>query len=153
MLMSHRLALTSGFVLTTVMANPSSALAASVDIQFSGTVPEEASVSTVVNISEETVSSSYTKTHKTGNSSIPLKFSVESNIPTSVTVSYSNSSQIESEDFSKYSSKKVLTNFADEDANLPAGTNNIQLDLLLQRLDGFSPAVNNNDVTLTITAL
>ncbi|MBG1265284.1 hypothetical protein [Nostoc sp. WHI] len=162
--MFYRLALTSSLLLASLssvqaFALDQAALAQSVDVPFSGTVPVEATFSSPApSTAEPTISR--------GSGGIPTKF--ESQTPASMGVQSNTSATISvspprfvsgpSADpsgttyigFLKFGSTNLRSDVNGGSATLPAGNTNLEVDLLVERPVAFTPGIYTYVVTLTI---
>jgi hypothetical protein len=145
--MRYRMALISGLILVNSLVAPV-ARSETAEIYFSGTVPESVTVSTPVFDSKVVDSDNYKDADKL-RSIIPLKFNIESNISTNITVS---SPRLLSETtdigFLKSDLTDVRNDMSIQNTTLAIDTKNLQIHMPVQQQKS-SPAIYS--VTLTIT--
>ena len=146
--MRYCVALISGLILVNSLVAPI-ARSETAEIYFSGTVPESVTVSTPV-VDSKIVDSDNDNDKDAGKlkSIIPLKFNIESNISTNITVS---SPRLLSETTDIGFLKSDLTNVRNDidiQNTIAVGTKNLQIDMPIQQQKS-SPAIYS--VTLTIT--
>ncbi|MBR8838201.1 MAG: hypothetical protein DSM106950_30410 [Stigonema ocellatum SAG 48.90 = DSM 106950] len=158
--MFYRLALTSGLMLASAIAMEQSALAQSVDVPFTGNVPVQATFSTPTpGTAEAKVSVSSGMNGNTFQSQTPATSAVQSTTPATITVSPpkfisgptpdpSGTNQI---GFLKFGSTNLRSDVGGGTGSLPAGSTNLQVDMLVQRPGNFTPGNYTYAVTLTIT--
>lgn len=143
--MRYCVALISGLILVNSLVAPV-ARSETAEIYFSGTVPESVTVSTPV-VDSKVVDSDNDKDAGKLKSIIPLKFNIESNTSTNITVSSPRLlSQTTDIGFLK-SDLTDVTNDIDIQNAIAVGTKNLQIDMPIQQKS--SPAIYS--VTLTIT--
>ncbi len=156
--MLYRLALASALVLTCVAATTTDAIAesASVEIQFSGTVPERTSISIPTNPTGEGLSSSSLKaiSSKPGHNITNLRFnSTRSNNIIVSPPQFVSGSHPEPKGTNHSSSLKFATDTSNIDSTnttIPAGETNLQLQTLIKAPQNFPPGTYNYTTTLTI---
>jgi hypothetical protein len=164
--MLYRLALTSALVLTCVAATTTATLAESttVEIQFSGTVPERTSISIPTNPAREGLSSSSLKaiaphsftnpSSKPGHNITNLRFN--STRSSNIIVSppqFVSGSHPEPQGTTHSSLLKLATdtNHIDStNATIPPGETDLQLQTLVKAPQNFPPGTYNYTTTLTI---
>lgn len=143
--MRYCVALISGLILVNSLIAPV-ARSETAEIYFSGTVPESVTVSTPV-VDSKVVDSDNDKDADKLKSIIPLKFNIESNTSTNITVSSPRLlSQTTDIGFLK-SDLTDVTNDINIQNTIAVGTKNLQIDMPIQQKS--SPAIYS--VTLTIT--
>ncbi|MEA5573898.1 hypothetical protein [Calothrix sp. UHCC 0171] len=156
--MLYRLGLTFGLVLTCLAATTTVTLAesATVEIQFSGTIPERTSVSIPTNQVAESLSSSSLKTleaSQPSNNITNLRFN--STRSTDVIVSppqFVSGSHPEPQGTTHSSLLKVGTdtnNLGRTSATMPPGETDLQLQTLIKAPQDFPPGTYNYTTTLT----
>ncbi len=144
--MHYCVALISGLILVNSFIAPV-ARSETAEIYFSGTVPESVTVSTPV-VDSKVVDSDNDKDAIALKSIIPLKFNIESNTSTNITVS---SPRLLSETTDIAFLKSDLTNVSNDTSiqnAIAVGTKNLQIDMPIQQQKS-SPAIYS--VILTIT--
>ncbi len=153
--MRYCVALISGLILVNSLVAPV-ARSETAEIYFSGTVPESVTVSTPV-VDSKVVDSDNDKDAIALKSIIPLKFNIESNISTNITVS---SGRLLSETSDIGFLKSDLTDVGNDTSiqnamplaaiedGIAVGTKNLQIDMPIQQQKS-SPAIYS--VILTIT--
>ncbi|NJL61546.1 MAG: hypothetical protein HC903_06610 [Methylacidiphilales bacterium] len=156
--MLYRLALTSALVLTYVAATTTETLAesTSVEVQFSGTVPERTSISIPTNQPGESLSSSSFKAIKSsqpGNNITNLRFN--STRSTDIIISppqFVSGSHPEPKGTTHSSLLKLGagTNIDSTNATIPPGETDLQLQTLIKAPQNFPPGTYNYTTTLTI---
>lgn len=143
--MIYRLALISGLISVNSLVAPV-ARSETAEIYFSGTVPESVTVSTPV-VDSKVVDSDNDKDAIALKSIIPLKFNIESNTSTNITVS---SPRLLSETTDIAFLKSDITDVRNDTSvqnAIAVGTKNLQIDMAIQQQN--SPAIYS--VILTIT--
>ena len=144
--MRYCVALISGLILVNSLVAPM-ARSETAEIYFSGTVPESVTVSTPV-VDSRIVDSDNDKDAGKLKSIIPLKFNIESNTSTNITVS---SGRLLSQTTDIGFLKSDLTDVRNDTSiqnTIAVGTKNLQIDMPIQQQKS-SPAIYS--VTLTIT--
>jgi hypothetical protein len=158
--MLYRLALTFGLILASTLAIEQAVLAQSVDVPFNGTVPVQASFSTPTSGSAEpTISTSSGGIPTQFESQTPATLNVQTSTPTTITVSPPRLISGPTPDptgttyvgFLKFGSTSVSSNVGGGSAALPEGNNNLEVGMLVERPQTFTPGTYTYVVTLTLT--
>ncbi|AFZ22723.1 hypothetical protein Cylst_0366 [Cylindrospermum stagnale PCC 7417] len=158
--MFYRLALTTSLMLASAFALDRAALAQSVDIPFNGVVPIQATFSTpVIGTAEPSISGSSDETPTQLESQTPATIGVASSTPTTITVSPPRFVSGPTSDppgttyigFLTFGSTSVRSDVGGGSAALPTGSTNLQVNMLVERPDSFTPGTYTYAVTLTIT--
>jgi hypothetical protein len=128
-------------------ATSQAALAESIDVEFTGTVPEQVTVST------PTIDTTYKNNPKTPNSTIPITFTVNSNISTNITVtttstpSGANTLTASTSKNSRLGAAKRNPTSISHNFTASAGTTNLEAPVQQQS----SHPESNNIILITIT--
>ncbi|WGV25419.1 hypothetical protein [Halotia branconii] len=158
--MFYRLALTSSLMLASAIALDQAALAQSADVPFNGTVP----IQTTFSNSSGGTAQSTGIVGVNGNANryesiTPATVSVQSTTPATITVSPPRLVSGETEDpsgtkhtaFVKFGSTNFRSDVGGGSAPLPAGNTNLEISMLIERPQAFTPGTYIYVVTLTIT--
>lgn len=158
--MFYRLILNSTLALASVFTVQHAALAQSVDVPFSGTVPVQATFTEIISPPLEPVIVD-------GATGLPTKFEPQS--PATVSVQTSTNATITvsapvlvsgaSEDppgtikigYVRFGSTTASSDVGGGNASLPAGTNDLEVSMLVERPTAFLAGDYTYTVTLTIT--
>jgi hypothetical protein len=158
--MFHRIALISGLVLATTMLVDKAALAQTADVPFSGTVPYQATFSSVTpGTAEPTISSGSRTVGNVFESVSAATIAVQSSKPTTIAISPPRFVSGTSPDpvgtkhvaFLKFGSTTASSEVGGGIATLPVGNTDLQVNMLVQRPEDFPPGNYTYAVTLTIT--
>lgn len=152
-------ALTSSLIIAGSIAFHQAALADSIDVPFSGTVPVEAIFTPPTpGKAEPVIPSNSGGIPNKFESSTPAKIGVQTTTPATITVSPPRLVSGPSQDpsgtkrvaFLEFGSTKVNSN-NNGNARLPAGKNDLKVNLSVQRPGAYKPGTYTYVVTLTIS--
>lgn len=158
--MFRSLVVTSSLMLVSAIAVSPAALAQSVDVPFSGTVPVQATFSTATaGTAETTVSSGSGASTNTFESLTPATLSVQSTTPATITVSPPRFVSGATPDpagtigigFLKFGSTNVRSDVGSGTATLPAGETQLEINLSVKRPGVFMPGNYTYVVTVSVT--
>ncbi|MDM9381423.1 hypothetical protein QUB80_11995 [Chlorogloeopsis sp. ULAP01] len=158
--MLYHLTLTSSLILASTLAVDRSVLAQSVDVPFSGTVPVQATFSTPIpGSTEPTIPTNSSGAPTKLESHTPATISVQTSTPATIIVSPPRFVSGTTPDpvgttyvgFLKFGSTSVSSNVGGGSTTLPEGSTNLEVAMLVERPDGFTPGTYTYVVTLTVT--
>lgn len=158
--MFRRLVVTSSLMLGSLIALGPAALAQSVDVPFSGTVPVQATFSTgSAGTAETMVSGSPGTITNIFESSTPATLAVQSSTPATITVSPPRFVSGPTPDpagtigigFLKFGSTNVRSDVGSGTASLPTGETQLEVNLHVERPGVFMPGNYTYVVTLSVT--
>jgi hypothetical protein len=158
--MFHRIALVYGLIMTSVVLLDQNALANTVDVPFSGTVPYQATFSNATSgIAESTFSGGSRTVGNVFESVSAATIDVQSSQRTKITISPPRFVSGVTPDpagtnhvaFLKFGSTTARSDVAGGTATIDAGITNLQIDMLVQRPVNFPPGNYSYAVTLTVT--
>ena len=159
LLMLYRLALTSSLIIASILAIEQAVVAQSVDVPFDGTVPLQATFSTPTSGSAESSFSTTSGTLTKFESQAASKLTVQTSKPATITVSPPRFVSGPTLDppgtkyvgFLKFGSTTVSSDVGGGSTVLPAGNNNVEIGMLIERSQAFTPGTYTYAVTLTVT--
>lgn len=157
--MFQRLLITFGVICTSSFSFVPASLADSINVPFSGVVLDHASINFPEKL--QPINSNYSnKSYNNLSVQIPLQFQVESSRGTSITVSspqfksVSLSNQLES----KYTQSSNIigsslnnSNVGKKSISLSAGSNDLEMDILLKKPEAVTPRSYTHEIILTVT--
>jgi hypothetical protein len=157
--MLYRLALTLGLILASTLAIEQAVLAQSVEVPFNGTVPVQASFSTPTSGSAEPTVSTSSGSPTQFESQTPATLSVQTSTPATITVSPPRFVSGPTPDptgttyvgFLKFGSTSVSSNVNGGSAALPQGNHDLEIGMLVERPQAFTPGTYTYVVNLTLT--